>query len=164
MAEPKPDAAAQAENWPAQSVDSDAQAARGTPHWVILLGLWGAVATMVLLALVAAPDERGFGTHEQLGLAPCRLMQWSGVPCPGCGVTTALTLAVQGHPSQAFFVQPFGLLCAFGLPFLALWAIRVHRRGADLYEVISRQRACWVKSILVLMGAAWIYKLVVTFL
>jgi hypothetical protein len=40
----------------------------------------------------------------------------------------------------------------------------VHRRGADLYEVISRQRACWVKSILVLMGAAWIYKLVVTFL
>jgi Protein of unknown function (DUF2752) len=148
------------EAWP---LEGAVVAKRGTPHWLILLGFWGATATMVLLALVAKPDERGFGTHEQLGLPPCRMMAWTDVPCPGCGVTTSVTLASQGQFVESFLVQPFGLLTAIALPLLALWALFVHRRGADLYEVIARHRAGWVKVTLGLMGAAWVYKLFLTF-
>jgi hypothetical protein len=135
---------------------------RGLPHTLILLGFWGATATMLLLALIAQPDPRGFGTHEQLGLSPCRMMQWTGVPCPGCGVTTSLTLAVQGHPLESLAVQPFGLLTAIALPLLALWALAVHLRGGDLYERLSARRGLALKSALVLMGLAWVYKLAIT--
>ena len=135
---------------------------RGLPHYLILLGFWGATATMLLLALIAQPDPRGFGTHEQLGLSPCRMIQWTGVPCPGCGVTTSLTLAAQGRPLESLAVQPFGFLTAIALPLLALWALVVHRRGGDLYERVAARRGLAPKSALVLMGLAWAYKLVIT--
>lgn len=117
---------------------------------------------MVLLAVVAQPDERGYGTHEQLGLAPCRMMQWTGVPCPGCGVTTSVTLAAQGHPLESLAVQPFGLLTAISLPLLALWALAVHLRGGDLYGRLSARGGRAAKAALALMGLAWVYKLAVT--
>jgi hypothetical protein len=146
-------------DWP---IEPPRPPVRGVPHTLILLGFWGATATMVLLALIAKPDSRGFGTHEQLGLSPCRMMQWTGVPCPGCGVTTSVTLAAQGHPLEALAVQPFGLLTALALPLLALWALAVHLRGGDLYERLSARRGRALKGSLVLMGLAWVYKLAIT--
>ncbi len=144
-------------DWP---LEPEPDVPRATPHWLILFCFWGATLLMVVLALVAKPDGRGYGTHEQLGLSPCRMMDWTGVPCPGCGVTTSVTLAVQGHPLESFLVQPFGLLTAIALPLLAVWSLFVHLRGGDLYLALAKDRGRWLKLALVLMGAAWVYKLV----
>jgi len=145
------------QSWPG---DEAAPQARGGSHYLVLYGVLGATASIGILALVAVPDPRGFGTHEQLGLAPCRMKQWTGVPCPGCGVTTSVTLAAQGHPLQSFLVQPFGLFTAIALPLFSIWAIRGHLRGIDLYRTIEERRGPWVKSVLALMAVAWIYKII----
>jgi hypothetical protein len=134
---------------------------RSSSHYLVLFGLLGATASIGILALAADPDSRGYGTHEQLGLPPCRMMDWTGVPCPGCGVTTSVTLAAQGHPLAAFWIQPFGLLTVIALPLLSLWAVAGHFRGQDLYRNIEERRAPWVRAVLVLMALAWIYKIAV---
>lgn len=36
------------------------------------------------------PDPRGFGTHQQFGLPPCRFREVLGIPCPSCGGTTSV--------------------------------------------------------------------------
>lgn len=143
-------------SWP---VEPEQEPRRGGAHYLILLATWGALAVMGLLALIAEPDPRGVGTHEQLGLAPCRMMEWTGVPCPGCGVTTSLTHVLHGSPLEALAVQPFGLITAVALPLLALWALAVHLRGGDLYLTLARTRRTWLPALLLLMGASWIYKL-----
>ena len=39
-----------------------------------------------LVALSLTPDNRGLGTHEQLGLAPCRMLSYLHIPCPYIGI------------------------------------------------------------------------------
>ncbi len=145
------------EPWP---VEPAPQPVRGLPHRLILLGFWGGTLTLVLLRILAEPDPRGYGTHEQLGLTPCRLMEWTGFPCPGCGVTTSATLAVHGDLWQSIVIQPFGLLTVIALPLISIWALVVHLRGRDLYEEIARRRGRWIRWTLLLMGLAWGYKIV----
>ena len=59
------------------------------------LGL--ALVCMVVLGVAGQldPDPRGLGTHEQLGLPPCGFHSLTGLPCPGCGLTTAFSLVRQ---------------------------------------------------------------------
>ena len=61
-------------------------------------------------ARVLDPDPRGFGTHEQLGLPPCQMLSLSGVPCPFCGMTTALAHIVRGRVLEAFSTHPAGTI------------------------------------------------------
>lgn len=72
-------------------------------------------ATAVILLFMATrltPSEKGFGTHCQLGLAPCLVPVVTGYPCPTCGMTTAFSLAVRGRWIHAFEAQPAGLVFA----------------------------------------------------
>ncbi len=68
----------------------------------------------VLLGLAAwlRPDESGIGTHQQLGLPPCSLVLYGGIPCPTCGMTTAFANTVRGHWLAAVMAQPFGFAVA----------------------------------------------------
>ena len=147
--------------WPGDQ-PAEAERARGGTHFMVLTGILGATASLPLLALLTEPDPRGFGTHEQLGLSPCRMMEWTGVPCPGCGVTTSVVLTTQGQPLEAFLAQPFGVLTVVALPFLSVWALVGHFRGRDLYRDIEERRAPWVRVTLLLMLAAWIYKIAIS--
>ncbi|MCB9914083.1 MAG: DUF2752 domain-containing protein [Planctomycetes bacterium] len=135
--------------------------ARDSSHYVILALLWAGVAGMVALHFFASPAAAGYGTHEQLGLPPCRLMQWTGVPCPGCGVTTSVTHVVHGEPLEALRVQPFGLVTTVLWPLAALWGLAVHLRGGDLYAAFGRLKKPWLRVLLGVMAACWVYKLAV---
>jgi hypothetical protein len=47
-----------------------------------------------------------------LVFGPCGFKQRYGLPCPTCGMTTSSVAFVQGHISQAFYIQPAGaFLC-----------------------------------------------------
>ncbi len=133
---------------------------RGVEHWLALLACLAAPLGLACLGLLTTPDSRGHGTHEQLGLMPCASIELLGVPCPGCGVTTATSLFAHGRFVEAFVTQPFGFLLALAAPLAALWAVVVHLRGGDLFacrRLLFRRRLWAVVCALAL--AAWVWKI-----
>jgi len=79
-------------------------------------------AAIFALAAWVKPDPAGFGSHRQLGFPPCPMPMMTGLPCPTCGMTTAVAHAVRGHLVQAFVAQPAGLAAAFGVAGAAIVA------------------------------------------
>src|ERR1043165_7524101 len=71
-------------------------------------------AAMLGIALYLKPDplHLGAGTHQQLGLPPCGFFQTTGIPCPTCGCTTAVTWFAHASPLKSFLTQPFGFAVA----------------------------------------------------
>lgn len=133
---------------------------RSGEHWVLV-----AVALVIPVGLAAMgvflePDGRGFGTHEQLGLRPCTMMELWEVPCPGCGVTTSVTLAARGRLGDSLAAQPFGTALALASVVWSLWALATHLRGRDLWAILRRSRLGRIgATTLVLLVVSWIYKL-----
>lgn len=125
---------------------------------LVALPFAGALA-LVLVGAMTTPDPRGFGTHEQLGLAPCGLKEALGFPCPTCGVTTSLSHAIHGEVGAAWGTQPLGLLLVPAALALGVVALRRHRRGEDLALAIAQVRprtwgviagvvlTCWLLGI-----------------
>ena len=70
-----------------------------------------AIAGGVTLVIAATlePDARGYGTHTQLGFPSCAFLSFTGLPCPGCGLTTAFAHAVRGDWLLAGVANPLGL-------------------------------------------------------
>src|SRR3954468_17308327 len=84
---------------------------RATPLGRVAWALLGAGAWAVTgVALWLRPDVRGFGTHQQLGLAPCGFSAATGIPCPGCGLTTSFANMAHGHIVNAFGAHLMGPL------------------------------------------------------
>ena len=126
----------------------------------MLAAALGALLLLVAFAVWIEPDPRGFGTHEKLGLPSCKMMEWWGIPCPGCGVTTSVDLAARRRFLASIRNQPFGFLVAIGLPLGALWAITGHFRGRDLYrDLYSLKMGRWGIWLGAALFAAWLYKI-----
>jgi len=89
------------------------------------------ILAAVALSLWLRPDDRLYGTHEQLGFPPCSSRVLLGIPCPSCGLTTSFALMSHGHPVRAFqahYLGPFlyvGMLAY--LAFLIVCLIRGQR-------------------------------------
>lgn len=139
-------------------------ASRGRAHYG-----WLGVAAFGALVLVAfrlfiTPSTSGHGTATQLGLPPCPSMEWFGIPCPGCGVTTSVALAAHGELWKSFVNQPFGFAIAIGAAAFALWALWAQVAGRDLArdaQVVLRPR--YAIAVVAIMLAAWVYKLATGF-
>ena len=133
---------------------------RSPEHWIFLVfALLGLTVFLVLGFLT--PDERGFGTHEKLGLPPCGMMELAGIPCPGCGVTTSVSLAANGRFLDSFVNQPFGFLFALASAAFIVWAIVSHFRGRDLFDTIQNLRmGRWSIGVVLVMLISWVYKIV----
>jgi hypothetical protein len=135
---------------------------RSLEHHLVLAALVAAPLALLALGAWLVPDPRGFGTHEQLGFRPCWPMSRWNVPCPGCGVTTALALLVRWRVLSAVATQPFGPLLLAGAWAAAALAVAVHRRGRELPRELVRpgvRRGLGVVGLLFV--AAWLYKLAV---
>jgi len=76
-----------------------------TAEHVLLLS--GAVLVLAV-SMVLPPDPRGYGTHERLFLPPCMFHKLTGLPCPGCGLTTSVCLMSRGRVSEAFLANLIG--------------------------------------------------------
>lgn len=122
-----------------------------------------ALVGLLLLGTVVTPAAEGYGTHEQLGLPACSSMALFGVPCPGCGVTTSVTLATHGRLVESFLTQPFGLFTALVGLLLIPWTAFGLLRRRDLGDELVRFAT---KPVLVPVGlffvGAWVYKLWIT--
>ena len=116
--------------------------------------------SLLVTAGCLQPDSKGLGTHQQLGLPPCMMMKYVGVPCPGCGVTTAMSCFAHGDLRAAITVQPFGALLALLGVITAVLALVDTARGADAWAAFRRRTRPWMYWCLgAAMLAAWVYKL-----
>jgi len=120
-------------------------------RWLLALCgalLWIGLATAGNLH----PDDRGWGTHQQLGLPTCSLMTWFGKRCPVCGMTTSWANLVQGCPRQALKASIGGTALALIAAGGGLWLLVSAAHGAwwlaEPGEVWMRRAAC--------AGAAWV--------
>jgi hypothetical protein len=125
---------------------------------LVLLGC----ASILGLAAWLTPDERGYGTHQQLGFGKCGMLVTTGLPCPTCGMTTAFAYTVRGRLFSAFMAQPAGFVLALatvacGLG--AIWVLVSGRMPSIRLPIITPYRM--VFGLLVLLMGAWAFKIVV---
>lgn len=80
-------------------------------------------------AVMLTPDPRGFGTHEQLGLPQCSFLEYTGLKCPHCGMTTSLSYVVRGQWYAALRANPSGLILAAVLSAASPWCLAVAVAG-----------------------------------
>ncbi len=111
---------------------------RATPLGRFVWGLLGAgCATVVGLSAWLRPDPHGFGTHRQLGLPPCEFGAITGIPCPGCGLTTSFAHMAHGQVLSGFGAHLMGpslFLITLGIAVYSPWAIVKKRPLAVLIE------------------------------
>ena len=142
------------------ATESGEERRRTAGHWMFLVLSAGSVVGLVVLALFLEPDPRGVGTHEQLGLRACSTMELWNFPCPGCGVTTSATLALQGRFLESLRNQPFGIVAVLAVLAFFPFAFATHFRGRDVVDELVRIRASrWAIALLALMALAWLYKI-----
>jgi hypothetical protein len=102
------------------------------PSAIARVGLIALATVLIgLLAMAGrlAPDPRGYGTHEQLGLSPCAILRLTGRPCPTCGMTTAFAWFVRGEPARSWRANPAALLVATASMALVPWLVAVAATG-----------------------------------
>jgi hypothetical protein len=130
---------------------------RDRAQYIALAGLSGVVLT---IARVLSPSPNGIGTHRQLGLPPCFFHQWTGLPCPTCGMTTSFAHTVRLHFYEAFITQPFGMLaCVLMALLIPTSFVLMWRRVSWLKLLTMRGSNVAMYVLLVLFVVAWIYKI-----
>ncbi|WP_239177540.1 DUF2752 domain-containing protein [Actinoplanes octamycinicus] len=112
-----------------------------------------------VLAAGAAAVWPAVTTSSGLGL-PCPLRTLIGVPCPGCGLTTAAVALVRGDVAAAFHANPviFGLAAlavAVG-PLVAFRAAGVLAPPRP-WSSAGRRRMGWSAGLLA--TASWLFQL-----
>lgn len=98
--------------------------------FALVAGL-GLVATLAVAAWLT-PNQQGFGTHQQLGLPRCMLLELCHVRCPTCGMTTSWAYTVRGQLGQAASANCGGMLLAVLAILVAPWLLVSAVRGSWL--------------------------------
>lgn len=114
-----------------------------------------------LVARGLTPDRRGFGTHEQLGLAPCGFLTWTRRRCPTCGMTTSFSHAARFDWSRALAANPAGTLLAVASWIAAAWAAGSAARGRPIVPLDPLLTALASAAAIALLAlVVWIGRLV----
>jgi len=103
------------------------------------LAAWAALTAMAAVA----PRAGGYGTHTQLGLPTCGFLAETGYPCPGCGMTTAMTAMAHGRIALATRANLFGVLLFLAVVVLAGLGTIEAMTGRDVLR-LARPRLFWL--------------------
>jgi hypothetical protein len=120
----------------------------------------GLSTALLLIARLLRPSVDGVGTHRQLGLPPCAFLHFTGVPCPGCGLTTSVAHAARFHFYESVITQPFGMVVfIFAVLSIPLSIYLVYRRVPWARLNRSRGRNLAIYSMIALFILSWLYKI-----
>lgn len=113
-----------------QSMD-DLPTLRERTNWWVRVGLLAIAAGLAAVFYIATlvkpygPDGSPLklGSHQTIGMPPCRFAQMTDMPCPSCGMTTSFALLVRGDVWNSMKANWVGtglaVFCALMIP----WAI-----------------------------------------
>ena len=127
------------------------------------MGVLG-IGTLTLLVIAASlkpdPFGTGYGTHQQLGLPPCTMVQVFGIRCPSCGMTTSWAYTVRGQLLGAIQANCGGMLLCIGALAFTPWALVSSVRGRWWLGLPREQFWLWAGvTVLVVTLADWAYRL-----
>ncbi|HEX5740194.1 MAG TPA: DUF2752 domain-containing protein [Pilimelia sp.] len=91
---------------------------------------------------------------------PCPLRTATGIPCPGCGLTTAAEALAAGDPAAAGDANPavFGLAALTAVGLLALAGRRLGLLPPPVaWSAAARRRTGWLVGALAL--GSWLFQL-----
>lgn len=130
------------------------------------IGLATVGALLVTLLAVAAnlePDQRGYGTHRQLGLPPCTFKMLAGMRCPSCGMTTSWSHLMRGQVPSALAANVGGVALGAVAMGLGPWMLVSGIRGRWL---LGRPRDALAVTItvgvIIVTLLDWIVRLFIT--
>jgi hypothetical protein len=125
---------------------------------VVVMGL--GLMTLLGVALWLQPAAKGYGTHTQLGLAPCTLTQVAGIRCPSCGMTTSWSYFVRGQLIQAAKTNSGGTLLAALAAVCGPWLVISGIAGRWFWRRPNEWVAVGVAvAVVVVTMADWGYRL-----
>jgi len=126
------------------SPESDRASGDPITFWVraALLGIALGIIAVFITAWRIDPYKgvgaaERMGTHQQLGLWPCTFLDVTGVPCPGCGLTTSFAYSVRADVANAARANWVGFLMVIACAITVPWALASAYHG----------RALWVPSL-----------------
>jgi hypothetical protein len=132
-------------------------------RWYQRIGLAALAAALVVLLVTArtlAPNERGYGTHEHLGLPPCTFYLIFHRPCPACGMTTSWAWLLRGNVLQALTANTGGTLLAMLSLVAAPWLLISAVRGRWLIGLPSDWSFAAIALVVSAITAGqWIWRL-----
>jgi hypothetical protein len=146
-----------------QSMDDETLPPRRANWWVrgALLAMAAAMAFVFYLATQVRPyAEDGtplrMASHRTLGLPACRFQEYTGMPCPSCGMTTSFALLVRGDIINSLRANWVGTgLAVFCMLFIP-WSIASTLRGRFLWiRNVEGMLAFLVGVFTVLMLGRW---------
>jgi len=124
-----------------------------------LVAALGVLAVALVLEVQDESQVRVRGLGITLPEA-CQWRRWTGVNCPGCGLTRSMISLAHGDWQRAWRFNPAG----FG--FFALLVAQIPFRGLQLWR-LSRGRAQWhvrgLPVVVVLLAAAMLTQWLVRF-
>jgi hypothetical protein len=120
------------------------------------------MAVVVLgLARWLTPSPDGVGTHEQLGLPPCGVLAWLGVPCPACGLTTSFAHLARFDLIAGLRAQPLGFpLFALTLALVPLSALSFWRKASFGAFLVRVEAGPWALLFALIVLVTWVARLV----
>jgi Protein of unknown function (DUF2752) len=120
---------------------------------------------ILLLALLGVaswlnPDPTGMGTHLQLGLPNCTMNAFLGIPCPGCGMTTAWAHTLNGDLAKGVECNAAGVLLCLLAAGLAPCAFVLALRGkASTYHWVSTVAITTLLAVVAISAVQWMIRL-----
>src|SRR5438105_1310745 len=98
-------------------------------HRLVAVTTGGALIALLVTAARLTPSSAGLGTHQQLGLPPCTVLDWFGIRCPSCGMTTSWAHMVRGQVLAAARANAGGALLALAAAMCGPWLVASGVRG-----------------------------------
>lgn len=122
-------------------------------------GWWatGAAACLVV-ARMLTPSPTGYGTHLQVIPIPCLWRAVTGLPCPSCGLTTALAWMARGEIARAWHSNPCGPFVYLAAWVFLAWGLLAAAFGvADPGEALNRRPV--IAGVICMYIAVWLVRL-----
>lgn len=131
-----------------------------SPQWRRLFAVIGVLGMALLVSSrQLEPDPRGFGTHEQLRIAPCYFRERVGDVCPLCGSTTAWAYATRGDLLAAVNANLAATLLCVAVGIGSLWAMAVATIGRLRFQPTCRWLLVVMTAWLAVAVLDWLRKL-----
>jgi len=88
------------------------------------------------------------------------MLSVTGLPCPFCGLTTSLALAVRGEWIASLRVQPLGIFVLLTALILVGLNLPTFYRRIDFDKLVrSRRGTIFVYTFLLIILLSWFYKI-----